>query len=52
MFWFATPQAIYRLQQGVVLPTIDCLVVLVAVLQMCLYDFLVVDVSMKMKMGA
>ena len=32
VFGFATPQAIYKWQQGVALPTIDNLVVLAAVL--------------------
>ena len=34
IFGFATPQAIYKWQQGVALPTIDNLVVLAAVLNL------------------
>ena len=43
VFGFATPQAIYKWQQGVALPTIDNLVVLAAVLQVRLDDILVTD---------
>ena len=42
IFGFATPQAIYKWQQGVALPTIDNLVVLAAVLQVRLDDILVI----------
>ena len=42
VFGFATPQAIYKWQQGVALPTIDNLVVLAAVLQVRLDDILVI----------
>ena len=41
VFGFATPQAIYKWQRGVALPTIDNLVVLAAVLQVRLDDILV-----------
>ena len=43
IFGFSTPQAIYKWQQGVALPTIDNLVVLAAVLQVHLDDILVID---------
>ena len=39
---FATPQAIYKWQQGAALPTLDNLVVLAAVLQVRLDDILVI----------
>lgn len=52
IFGFATPQAIYKWQQGVALPTIDNLVVLAAVLQVRLDDLLVIDVPTQMQMGA
>ena len=42
VFGFATPQAIYKWQQGVALPTIDNLVVLAAVLQVRMDDILVI----------
>lgn len=45
IFGFATPQAIYKWQQGAALPTIDNLVVLAAVLQVRLDDILVLDIE-------
>ncbi len=42
VFGFATPQAIYKWQQGAALPTLDNLVVLVAVLQVRMDDILVI----------
>ena len=39
---FATPQAIYKWQQGAALPTLDNLVVLAAVLQVRMDDILVI----------
>ncbi len=44
-FGFATPQAIYKWQQGAALPSIDNLVVLAAVLQVCIDDILVIDIA-------
>ena len=41
VFGFATPQAIYKWQQGAALPTLDNLVVLAAVLQVHMDDILV-----------
>jgi transcriptional regulator with XRE-family HTH domain len=41
-FGFATPQAIYKWQQGAALPTLDNLVVLAAVLQVRMDDILVI----------
>ncbi len=41
VFGFATPQAIYKWQQGAALPTIDNLVVLAAVLGVKVDDILV-----------
>ena len=52
IFGFATPQAIYKWQQGVALPTIDNLVVLAAALQVRLDDLLILDVPAQMKIGA
>lgn len=42
-FGFATPQAIYKWQQGAALPTIDNLVVLTAILNVCIDDILIID---------
>lgn len=52
IFGFATPQAIYKWQQGVVLPTIDNLVVLAAVLQVRLDDILVTDTAAQIQISA
>ena len=43
VFGFATPQAIYKWQQGVALPTIDHLVVLAAVLGVKIDDILIMN---------
>ena len=42
IFGFATPQAIYKWQQGAALPTLDNLVVLAAVLRVRMDDILVI----------
>ena len=42
-FRFGTPQAIYKWQQGLALPTIDNLVVLAALLGVKLDDIIVTD---------
>ena len=42
VFGFATPQAIYKWQQGAALPTLDNLVLLAAVLQVHMDDILVI----------
>ena len=52
IFGFATPQAIYKWQQGVALPTIDNLVVLAAVLQVRLDDILVTDTAVQVQISA
>lgn len=52
VFGFATPQAIYKWQQGVALPTIDNLVVLAFVLQVGLDDILAIEESGQKKIGA
>lgn len=51
VFGFATPQAIYKWQQGAALPTIDNLVVLAAVLGVKIDDILVMT-DMQMCMTA
>lgn len=52
IFGFATPQAIYKWQQGAALPSIDNLVVLAAVLQVSLDDNLMVNTIIPMQIGA
>nr|WP_300858332.1 helix-turn-helix transcriptional regulator [uncultured Acetatifactor sp.] len=52
IFGFATPQAIYKWQQGAALPTIDNLVVLAAVLQVRLDDILVTDIAAQVQISA
>ena len=52
VFGFATPQAIYKWQQGAALPTIDNLVVLAAVLQVRLDDILVTDTAAQVQISA
>ena len=52
IFGFATPQAIYKWQQGVALPAVDNLVVLAAVLQVRLDDILVIDTTDQIQIGA
>ena len=52
IFGFTTPQAIYKWQQGVALPTIDNLVVLAAVLQVRVDDILVIDTAAQIQISA
>ena len=52
IFGFATPQAIYKWQQGVALPTIDNLVALAAVLQVRMDDILVTDTVAQVQISA
>ena len=52
IFGFATPQAIYKWQQGAALPSIDNLVVLAAVLQVCIDDILVIDIAAQLPIGS
>lgn len=51
-FGFGTPQAIYKWQQGLALPTIDNLVLLAALLEVTIDDILVVDMPMDVKKSA
>ena len=52
IFGFATPQAIYKWQQGAALPTIDNLVALAAVLQVRMDDILVTDTAAQVQISA
>jgi len=51
IFGFATPQAIYKWQQGAAMPTIDNLVILAAVLGVRIDDILVMT-DMQMAVSA
>ena len=51
IFGLATPQTIYKWQQGTAMLTIDNLVVLAAVLQVRLEDILVIDATVQMQIG-
>ena len=52
MMGFATPQAIYKWQQGMALPTIDNLVFLAALLGVKIDDVLVIEGKFEMKISA
>ena len=45
IFGFATPQAIYKWQQGVTLPTVDNLVVLASVFGVPMEKILVIEIE-------
>ena len=51
-FGFGTPQAIYKWQQGMALPTIDNLVFLAALLGVKIDDVLVIEGKFEMKISA
>ena len=52
VFGFATPQAIYKWQQGLALPTIDNLVVLAALLDVSIDDIIVTDIQNQIQASA
>ena len=52
VFGFATPQAIYKWQQGLALPTIDNLVVLAALLEVSIDDIIVTDIQNQIQASA
>ena len=52
VFGFATPQAIYKWQKGLALPTIDNLVVLAALLNVSIDDIIVTDIQNQIKVSA
>ena len=52
VFGFSTPQAIYKWQQGLALPTIDNLVVLAKLLDVKVDDILVIDTQIEMQKTA
>lgn len=49
IFGFATPQAIYKWQNGTAMPTIDNLVILAATFGCKIDDLLVIDTPKKVK---
>lgn len=51
-FGFATPQAIYKWQQGLALPSVDNLIVLAAVLNVKIDDILITDIKFQAKITA
>ena len=51
-FGFGTPQAIYKWQQGLALPTIDNLVVLAALLGVTIDEIIVTDKQNLIKVSA
>ena len=52
VFGFATPQAIYKWQQGVALPAIDNLVVLAALFEVRIDDILVTEGNTLIRISA
>lgn len=52
VFGFSTPQAIYKWQQGLALPTIDNMLVLATLLEVKIDDILVVDTQVQMQISA
>lgn len=52
VFGFATPQAIYKWQKGLAMPTIDNLVVLAALLDVSIDDIIVTDIQNQIKASA
>lgn len=49
---FATPQAVYKWQNGVALPTLDNLVVLAAIFNVTMDQIIVVDTDVKAQISA
>ncbi len=52
MLGFATPNAIYKWQNGAAMPTLDNLIVLAAIFNVPIDDIIVVDNKMNMQIGA
>ncbi|SES88289.1 Helix-turn-helix [[Clostridium] aminophilum] len=51
-FGFATPQAIYKWQHGVAMPTIDNLVALAMIFGVSMDDIIVVDADARVQISA
>ena len=52
IFGFATPQAVYKWQNGVAMPTLDNLVVLAAIFNVTMDQIIVVDTDTKAQISA
>lgn len=52
IFGFTTPQAVYKWQHGVAMPTLDNLVVLAAVFGVPMEEIIVVDVNVTAQISA
>ena len=52
MLGFATPNAIYKWQNGAAMPTLDNLIVLAAIFDVPIDDIIVVDNKINMQLGA
>lgn len=52
IFGFATPQAVYKWQNGVAMPTLDNLVVLAAIFNVTMDQIIVVDIDAKVQISA
>ena len=52
IFGFTTPQAIYKWQHGVAMPTLDNLVVLASVFGVSMDEIIVVDTGVKAQISA
>lgn len=51
-FGFATPQAVYKWQNGVAMPTLDNLVVLAAIFNVTMDQIIIVDTDAKAQISA
>ena len=49
---FATPQAVYKWQNGVTMPTLDNLVVLAAIFNVTMDQIIIVDTDAKVQISA
>lgn len=52
IFGFATPQAVYKWQNGVAMPTLDNLVVLAAIFNVTMDQIIIVDTDAKVQISA
>ena len=52
VFGFGTPQAIYKWQQGLALPTIDNLVILSALFEVTIDEILIIDEAEQVRKSA
>lgn len=52
MLGFATPNAIYKWQNGAAMPTLDNLIVLAAIFNVAIDDIIVIDNKTNMQIGA